>query len=247
MCCQNWCLHLSIFHSCSIQSGNYFSPLLCGYFLGLLSSSLLISGREYILSWWWVEGNWSSCSGLDLFCTGERVALVPFFGIAVVLIVALVLMVLHTTMTMGCYMQCQAGIARSLDHTIFGRETGGCTLSSSNNILWSWIGCSWCGLDSNGHSSDTPTRVMLGECKGYCWCGLDSNWSPLLNYCFGCILTRSIWYAFVTWWGGLLAALYIFCKIKWPFGSSMKRSVWSRRLSRDWGFLHSFPWEWRKL
>ena len=120
-----------MFHSCSIQSGNYFPPSRhCGYFLGLLSSSLLISGGGYVLSWQYgvelVQFFWV---GLVL-CWGEGLHWSCSFGIAVVffLIVALVLMVLHTrlvgcvanTMAMGCYMQCWAGIARSLDCTIMG-------------------------------------------------------------------------------------------------------------------------------
>ena len=151
---------------------------LCGYFLELLSSSLLISGGGYVLSWQWGVG----VKLIQLFwvrlvlCRG--VALVSFF-----IVVELVLIVLDTTIAMSHYLRSGANIPRSLDptmlgHTIFGLETGrddNQSVSPSNKIFESWIGCSWCRLNSNRHSSDTPTGVMSGECNRYCWCGLNLN------------------------------------------------------------------------
>ena len=260
MCHQKWCLHFSIFCSCSIQSGKFFPlrplPDSVGTFWGPCHLLLLISGggicplltvggeggTDSVVLGCSLPGglHWSHSLVLHL-CSSLLLnscwfSLIPRLPWVVICDPRLVFPEVWIT---RCW------VTPSWVLKLVGMITGGCTLSPSHEILESWIGSSWCRLDSNGHSSDTPTGAMSGECNGYCWCGLDSNWCPppeLLHLQHSdqkhliCVCNMA---------GGLLAALYIFCKIKWPSLSSMKRSVWSGRRQRGWGFLHSFPAEGR--
>ena len=145
----------------------------CGYFLGLLLSSSLISGGGGGGTDSVVLGltssllgglHWSHSSLLLNWCW---LALIPQLPWVVVCDHGLVFPEFWIP---PCW------VTPSWVSKLVGSITGQFTLSPSNEILESWIGCSWCWLNSNTCSSNTPTRVILRECNGCCWCGLDLNW-----------------------------------------------------------------------